>query len=329
MHKNSKDFRMGVIGIGRMGQYHVNVLSALNTHNLVGVYDTDIETGKKVSEQYSIINFETPEKLMEECDAVTIAVPTNLHYEMTKKALGKGCHVLIEKPITESIEQAKELIDMARATNKVLQVGHVERFNGAVIELQKIVQNPIHIETKRLSPFTPRIKDVGVVMDMLIHDLDIVINLVKSPLKSFTAVGRKIISDHEDLATITLLFESGAIATLNASRVSQLKQRVLYAMQENSYVKLDYTTQDIEIHRQASTVNLITPEEIRYSTESFVENLYVHKDNPLKSEQVHFYDCIVNNAKPLVSNDMDLETLRITLESLEMIMSNKPAYETP
>ena len=320
--------KMGIVGVGRMGQYHVNVVSGLNTHELVGIYDNNKETAAEVAGQYKIINFETAEELMKVCDAVTIAVPTNLHYHYAKMALDHDCHVLIEKPITENLLQAQEIIELARTKSKILQVGHVERFNGAVIELQKIVTNPIYIETKRVSPFTPRIVDVGVVMDMLIHDLDIVLNLVKSPLKHYTSIGRSILSKHEDIATINLLFENGVIATLSASRVSQFKERVLYATQENSYVKLDYAKQDIEIHRQASTANLITPDEIRYSQESFVENLFVHKDNPLKSEQIHFYECITNNETPLVSNDKDLETLKITLDSVDMIRDAKPKYHT-
>lgn len=315
--------KTAVAGVGSMGQYHVNVLSTIDLCELVGVYDVDSAKAKEVAEKFNIRAFDTYEELLDAVDAVTIAVPTNRHFEIASQALEKGCHVLIEKPIANTLEEAQGLIELAKKKGKILQVGHVERFNGAVVELQKIVSNPIHIETRRLSPFTPRIQDVGVVLDLLIHDLDIVLNLVKSPLVDFFATGKNVMTDNEDIATLNLLFENGSIATLIASRISQLKERKLYVTQEKSFVRLNYTTQDIEIHRQASSAHLTTPEEIRYSQESFVENLYVHKENPLKSEQIHFIECITKGVSPHVSNEQDIETLRIALDSIAMIQKSK------
>jgi len=315
----SADFKMGFIGVGHMGQYHVNVVSQLPTHKISGVFDADPDRCKLIADRFNVSCSESINELLENSDAITIGVPTRLHYEIAKKALEKGCHILIEKPITETIAQAEEIINLAAKKNLILQVGHVERFNGAVLELQKIVTKPLLIETKRLSPFSTRISDVGVVLDLLIHDLDIVLNLVKSPLKEYNAFGKSVKTSFEDIAVINLLFENGTIATLTASRVSQVKDRTLIAMQENSHVKLNYANQDIEIHRQASSANLTTPDEIRYSQESFVENLYVHKDNPLKSEQIHFYNCITQGTKPIVSNEKDMETLKIALGSIEQI----------
>ena len=315
--------KTAVAGVGSMGQYHVNVLSTIDQADLVGVYDVDQEKAREVAGKFNIQAFETYEELLEAVDAVTIAVPTNKHFETASLALEKGCHVLIEKPIANTLEEAQGLMELAKKKDKILQVGHVERFNGAVVELQKIVSNPIHIETRRLSPFTPRIQDVGVVLDLLIHDLDIVLNLIKSPLVDFCAMGKNVMTAHEDIVTLNLFFENGSLATLIASRISQMKERKLYVTQEKSFIKLNYTTQDIEIHRQASSAHLTTPEEIRYSQESFVENLYVHKENPLKSEQIHFLDCILNGATPHVSNEQDIETLRIALDSIRMIQERK------
>lgn len=321
MSEKNSQLKTGVIGVGHMGKYHVNVLSGLNSgsHQLKGIYDLDQENARKIASQYNIENYADIEKLLDECDAVTIAVPTEHHFKVAKEALNRGCHVLIEKPVTPRIEEAVELMELARQKGKILQIGHVERFNGAVIEVQKIVDNPIYIETKRIAPFSPRIQDAGVILDMLIHDLDIVLNLVKSPVKEFHAMGRSLKSKHEDIAVISLKFENKTMATLMASRVSQAKERKLYITQEDTYIMLNYTNQDIEIHRKASSANLTMPNEIRYSQESYIENLFVHKDNPLKGEHIHFHKCIMGEAEPIVSNDKDLETLRIALASVELI----------
>jgi len=315
------ELKTGIIGVGHMGKYHVNVLAGLNSpqHVLQGIFDLDQSNADKVATQYKVKNYKSLDNLLEDCDAVTIAVPTQHHYQIAKQALEKDCHVLIEKPITQNINEAIELMDLAKKRNKILQIGHVERFNGAVIELQKIVENPIYIETKRIAPFSTRIQDAGVVLDMLIHDLDIVLNLVKSPVKEFFATGQSLKSNHEDIAVISLKFENHTMATLLASRVSQAKERKLYITQDKSYIILNYANQDIEIHRNASSANLTMPDEIRYSQESFVENVFVHKDNPLKSEHIHFHKCIMGEAAPIVSNEKDLETLKIALESVEMI----------
>lgn len=312
--------KMGVIGVGHMGNYHMTVLSSLNsTHELSGIYDVSQERAKEISAQYDTKVFSDVDELLQQCDAVTIAVPTKYHYEFAKKALQNDCHVLIEKPITETVQQAIDLIELAHQKNKILQVGHVERFNGAVMELKKISPHPLLIEAKRLSPFSTRIQDVGVILDMMIHDLDIVLNLVQSPIKSFYATGNKVLSEHEDIAVLTLEFENNCIATLTASRVSHSKRRTLEITQKDSFVFLDYSSQDIEIHRNASSATLTTKEAIRYTQESFLERLFVHKDNPLKSEHVHFYECIREGKTPHVSNEKDIETLKIALDSIQQI----------
>ncbi|MDH5717073.1 MAG: Gfo/Idh/MocA family oxidoreductase [Spirochaetia bacterium] len=323
MNKKSK-LKMGIIGVGRMGQYHLNVLSGLNTHQLVGVFDSNQDRSMELASKFETKSYSDYLKLLEDVEAITIAVPTHLHYEISKKALEYDCHVLLEKPMTTKLEEAVELQKIAKSKKKIIQVGHVERFNGAVIELQKIVTDPYLIEARRFSPFTPRIKDTGVILDMLIHDLDIVLNLVKYPVTSFTAMGSYIENENfEDIASLQLCFENGCIATLVGSRVSQNKERIMNITQEKSYIMLNYANQDIEIHRQASGAVLTTKEEIKYSQESFVEKLYVHKDNPLKSQHIHFYECITDNVTPLVPEEKDIETLRIALESIDKIKAQK------
>lgn len=316
---NSNILKIGISGVGHMGQYHVNVLSSLSTHEIVGIHDSDTVRAKEIAEKFNLPVYENIEELLEKTDAITVAVPTVNHYDIAKKALEFDNHVLVEKPITETLEQARELIDLAKSKNKILQVGHVERFNGAVMELQKITNNPSLITTRRMSPFAGRINDVGVVLDLLIHDLDIVLNLVKAPVKEYWASGSRSKTSYEDNAQIGLLFENGCTANLIASRMSQKKERSLSVVQDESFIFLNYTNQDIEIHRQGSSASLLTKERIRYSQESFVEKLFIHKDNPLKSEHVHFYRTIKEKENPFVPNEKDLETLSIALGSLEKI----------
>lgn len=315
----SETLKIGISGVGHMGQYHVNVLSSLDTHEIIGIHDSNPERAEEIGKKFNLTVYHDPAELFEKTDAVTIAVPTIYHYEIAKKALELDNHVLVEKPITQTLEQARELIDLAKNKNKILQVGHVERFNGAVMELQKIANNPSMITTRRMSPFAGRINDVGVVLDLLIHDLDIVLNLVKAPVKEYWAAGSRSKTSYEDNAQIGLLFENGCMANLIASRMSQKKERSLSIIQDESFIFLNYTNQDIEIHRQGSSASLLTRERIRYSQESFVEKLFIHKDNPLKSEHIHFYRTIMEEENPFVPNEKDLETLSIALGSLEKI----------
>lgn len=311
--------KLGIIGTGHMGQYHVNVSRQLTDAILLGIYDADPSRAQYISEKYSIEAYPNLEELLEFVDAVVVATPTFLHYQVSKLALDKGKHVLVEKPIAENVDQARELVELAKSKGLVLQVGHVERFNGAVLELGKIVEKPLFIESRRFAPYNARIKDVGVVLDMMIHDIDIVLNLVKSPVKSLHAVGQKVVSNHEDVASVILKFENGCIASINASRNTQAKIRTLNITDQNAYITLDFTAQEIELHRQASSVINLTNEQIRYKQESIVEKIFVHKDNPLKQEQEHFVNCILRKVKPHVENEKDVETLEIAHKILEEI----------
>ncbi|GIX42190.1 MAG: hypothetical protein KatS3mg129_1923 [Leptospiraceae bacterium] len=224
--------------------------------------------------------------------------------------------------MTQTVEQAQELVDLAEKKGLILQVGHVERFNGAILEIKKIIDNPFFIETKRLAPYNPRISDVGVVLDLMIHDLDIILNLIPSEIKSLHARGLKTFSEYEDVAIALIQFESGTIANLVASRATQNKIRLLTITQEKSYVVLDFATQDIDIYRMASSAYLMTKEELKYKQESFVEKIFVHKDNPLKLEQLHFINCILGNEEPLVPNSKDILTLTYAYQILDDIHKN-------
>lgn len=315
----SDKLKIGIIGVGHMGQFHVNVAKQVSDSTIVGIYDADPARVKLISEKYGVPSFTTPEELIQNVDAVVIAAPTFLHHTLSKLALTAGKHVLVEKPIAESVEQAKELVELAAKNKLILQVGHVERFNGAILELGKIVDTPMLIESRRLAPFNARIKDVGVVLDMMIHDIDIVLNLVNSDVVTVHAVGQKFVSEHEDVATVVLKFANGCVATIAASRNTQAKIRTLNITDKNAYIKLDFADQEIELHRQASSNTQMSLESIRYKQESIVEKIFVHKDNPLKQEHEHFVKCILGKDTPQVQGDNDIKTLEIAHKILKEI----------
>lgn len=304
---------ISLIGVGRMGQFHLNVINQINSINLTGIYDADEKHLKEISSKYNLNSFSSLDEAIDKCDAVIIASPTKFHFDIAKKSVQKGKHVLVEKPMTENYIQAEELEAIVKEKNIIFQVGHVERFNGAVQELHHIIENPYLIEARRLAPFTPRITDVGVVFDIMIHDLDIVTSLVKKPLIRFSASGKRIKTKNEDIASALLEFEGNTIATISASRVTQEKIRTLAISSEEAHFILDYATQDITIHRQAASQSKIkTSIGINYTQESIIERVFIHRDNPLKLEDEHFANCILGKDKKLVAIEDDVRTIKLT-----------------
>ena len=311
---------ISLIGVGRMGQFHLNVISQINSIILSGIYDANEDHLNEISQKYNIKKFTSIDEAIDNADAVIIASPTIHHFEIAKKAVEKGRHVLVEKPMTETYAQAVELEEIVKQKNIILQVGHVERFNGAVQELHHIIEKPYLIEARRLAPFTSRITDVGVVFDIMIHDLDIVTSLVKKPIIRFSASGKKIRTQNEDMASALLEFEDSTIATISASRVTQEKIRTLAISTEEAYFILDYATQDITIHRQAaSQSNIKTSIGINYKQESIIERVFIHRDNPLKLEDEHFANCILGKDKRFVSIEDDVNTIKLTEAILKEI----------
>ena len=293
---------VSLIGVGRMGQFHLNVISQINSINLTGIYDADENHLNEVSNKYNINKFNNLDEAIDNSDAVI------------------GKHVLVEKPMTETYIQAKELQEIVNKKNLILQVGHVERFNGAVQELHHIIEKPCLIEARRLAPFTPRITDVGVVFDVMIHDLDIVTSLVKKPVIRFSASGKRVRTNNEDIASALLEFEDETIATISASRITQEKIRTLAISTQDAYFILDYATQDITIHRQASSESKIkTSIGINYTQESIIERVFIHRDNPLKLEDEHFANCILGKDKRFVSVENDVNTIKLTEDILKKI----------
>nr|MCS5621098.1 Gfo/Idh/MocA family oxidoreductase [Nitrospinaceae bacterium] len=279
--------------------------------------DVDPQRRKAIQDNYGIPNYADCKDLFGRVDAAVVAVPTTLHYPVAKELLNNGIHVLLEKPCANDLNHARELFQLAKDKSLTLHIGHVERFNGAVQELHKIVESPIFVECKRMGPFTERIKDDGVVMDIMIHDIDIILNLIKSKVIKTHVLGASVFSEKDDLVNTQLEFENGCIASIVASRVSQNKIRTLSVTQKDSFVVLDYTDQEIYVHRKSSSEHQMSKGSLRYKQESLVERIFVHKDNPLKLELQHFIDCVKNGSPRNVAVNDELYSLEIALDILD------------
>ncbi len=289
MNENSRSpVKLAVIGAGHMGSYHINICSLLPEAELVAVVDKDPEKLTEFEERYGIATYTDYREIIDKAEAAIVATPTSTHYGIAKELLEKGIHLLVEKPLTIKSSEAEELFALARKNKLVLMSGHVERFNGAVQELGKIVKSPYIIEARRLGPYNSRIKDIGVVLDLMIHDIDIVLSLVGEEIKKINASGGRVKSPHEDYATALIEFQNGTVAVLTASRVTEDKVRTLAITQEDAYIFLDYADQDILVIRSGSSGYFVSRQEIRYTQAAFIERIYVHKENPLKLEIQHF-----------------------------------------
>ncbi len=302
--------KVGVVGVGRLGTFHTKVYSRLDNIKLVGVCDCNLEQAVEVGKKYQTASYSDYEALFGNVDAVSIAVPTSLHYNIAKDFLNHSIHVLIEKPITKTLSEADELIEIAKDKKLIVQVGHIERFNSAVLAIEPYLKKPKFIECQRLGPFHKRVGDVGVVLDLMIHDIDIVLGLIKQEVVKIEAVGLSTISDYEDVANVRLTFEDGTIADITASRVTKDVVRKMRVFQEDSYVSLDYVTQDAAIFRKIE--DRIEKEKIK-----------IRKKEPLKKELKSFIDCVRNGKRPVVSGVEGRRALAVALAILEKIKPSK------
>jgi predicted dehydrogenase len=305
-----------------MGQYHVLVYAELPDVELVGVADVDRARAAEVASRHDTLAYADHRELIGRVDVASVAVPTERHYQVARDLLEAGVSVLVEKPMAPTLEEARELFAVANRSGAVLHVGHVERFNGAVDELRHIVRSPILIESRRLGPFAPRVQRDTVVMDLMIHDIDIVLALVDARPVWIAAQGCAVHSDAADVAAVQIRFDSGAIATITASRATEEKIRTLAITQPDAYIVLDYTEQDIHIYRRAAQEYTLGRKSIRYRRASFVEHLKVHRDNPLKLEIQHLIGAMRRRRAGEVveaSESDDLRSLAMALDIERLI----------
>jgi predicted dehydrogenase len=324
--------RAGVVGAGHMGQYHILVYAELWDVDLVGLVDIDAATVTRLAAQYDTQAFADYRDLFDKVDVVSIAVPTPLHFQIAREFMEAGIDVLVEKPLTPTLEEARELFRIAREQNVVLHVGHVERFNGAVQELRKIVVSPILVESRRLGPFVPRVQHDTVIMDLMIHDVDIVLGLVDAEIREIMVTGARVHSDRPDVANVQIVFENGALAIITGSRATEQKIRTLAITQPDAYIFLNYTDQDIQIHRRAASEYILNRESIRYRQESLVEHLFVHKENPLKLEINHLLTAArerQRTGRVDLSEHDDVRSLGVALAIEAMLAEECPHLRWP
>lgn len=308
--------RVGVIGVGNMGQHHTRVLGLLKDVELVGVSDINVERGLDTASKYRVQFFEDYRDLLPHVEAVCIAVPTRLHHAVGMACLQAGVHVLIEKPIAASIAEAESLVNEAAKSHCILQVGHIERFNPAFQELSKVLKTEelLAIEAHRMSPYSHRANDVSVVLDLMIHDIDLLLEMAAAPVVKLTASGSRANTSNRpylDYVTATLGFANGIVATLTASKVTHRKIRRIAAHCKNSLVEADFLNNEILIHRQTTANYMTDYGQVLYRQDGLIEKVYTSNIEPLHAELEHFVNCVRGGNQPSVGGEQALKALRL------------------
>lgn len=319
-----RPIRVGVIGVGNMGQHHARVLSSMKDVELIGVVDINIERGLETASKYKARFFEDYADLLPLVDAVCIAVPTRMHYAVGISCLLAGVHVLIEKPIAASISEAESLVNAAAESGCILQVGHIERFNPVFQELSQVVKTEkvLALEAHRMSPYSNRANDVSVVLDLMIHDIDLLLNLAASPVVKLTANGtRSPDSVYLDYVTATLGFANGVVATLTASKITHRKTRSILAHCQNSLTEADFLKNEILIHRH--TANQTPDFRQAYKQDGLIEKVYTGNTEPLRAELEHFVNCVRGGNPPSVGGEQALKALRLASLIEQMAVSER------
>ena len=301
-----KKLRVGVVGVGHIGKNHARLYAETPAAEFAAIFDTDRAKAEEISRGFGVAIADSLGDFAERVDAASVATPTSSHFEVAKELLGRGKHLLIEKPITENTAHASELAELAARRELVLQVGHVERFNPVLSALEARLTHPRFIEAHRLSPYPNRSTDIGVVLDLMIHDLEIILHLVRSPVQTIDAVGVPVLSRGEDIANARLRFEDGCVANITSSRISPERMRKIRVFQEDAYLSLDYGNQSGEIYRRSPTG--ITREEVA-----------IDQGEPLQRQLASFVECAATGRAPKVSGLQATAALELAVEITKRI----------
>lgn len=316
-----KTIRAAVVGVGHLGYHHARLYASMDHVDLVGIVDIDHEQAAKVAEEFETQAFDTVEQLVDAgAEAVTVAVPTVSHHDIVVRLLEAGVDVLVEKPIAATVEEAQSMVEAARRADRLLQVGHVERFNGAVLALTENIKKPMFIECHRLSPFPNRGDDVSVVLDLMIHDLDVVLALTGSEITSLDAVGVSVFSKYEDIANVRLRFDSGCVANITASRISVERMRKIRIFEENGYVSTDYSEKQVLVYRRKPGEIPADASPMEWIT---IEQLEVSLEEPLGHELAAFVESVRDRTRPVVSGEDGLKALKLAFDILEFIQEHQ------
>jgi len=305
--------KIGVIGVGHLGNYHSRILAEIPGAVLVGVYDIDRARADDIAHQYQTESFAELSAIIDCCDALTIAAPTVAHHEIAMQCMQAGKDVLIEKPISHTLEEAEELIATAHAKNCILQVGHVERFNSVFTTVAPLIHNPKFIDVERLGPYTNRSTDISVVRDLMIHDIDIILDIVKQEITDIQAVGFPVLSPMVDIANARLTFKNGCVANINASRVSVRQVRKWRFFQEDSFIAVDCVTQRARAYnKQHSEIKAGEP--IDFSKAIGRKVMRIERNKPLDDELAAFVECVRTRQEPVVTGEQGRRALQVATE---------------
>ena len=304
-----KKLRLGVVGVGHIGSNHARLYSEIPSADFTAIYDVDLARANSIAKKYGGTATKSLDEFSELVDAASVATPTNSHYEIARPLLGRGKHLLVEKPITENPQHATELAELAARNRLILQVGHVERFNPVLSALEARLTHARFIEAHRLSSYPNRSTDIGVVLDLMIHDLEIILHLVRSPVQKIDAVGIPVLSKGEDIANARIRFENGCVANITSSRISPERMRKIRVFQQDAYLSLDYEKQSGEIYRLENG-------KIRR------DKVPIEREEPLKQQLVSFVECASTGREPKVSGFQATAALELAVEITKRIGSS-------
>ncbi len=315
--------KVGVLGAGHLGKIHLRLLNESSKYNLIGFYDPDAINGKKVADEFGYTYYDNINTIIDVVDVVDIVTPTLSHFECAKKAMQRGKHVFIEKPITNTLAEAEELLVLEKENNVKGQVGHVERFNPAFSAVKNSINQPMFIETHRLAEFNPRGTDVPVVLDLMIHDIDAILSVVNSTVKNINASGVSVISQSPDIANARLEFENGCVANLTASRISLKNMRKSRFFQQDAYISVDFLTKKVEVVKmkdapeQPGDFDMVLQNAEGVKKQIYFENPSIETNNAILDELETFADAINNNTTPIVTLKQGTEALKVALQIIE------------
>lgn len=318
--------KVGVFGVGHLGKFHLNNWKEIKDIELVGFYDPDDVAAQEVTEKYQLARFLDPERLIEAVDIVDVVAPTTYHFNLCKLAIRKGRHVFVEKPLANTMDEARELVKLVRESNVKLQVGHVERFNPAYLAIRHMQLHPMFIEVHRLAQFNPRGTEVSVILDLMIHDIDIILSIVKSEVKMISASGVAVMTDTPDIANVRIEFNNGCVANLTSSRISMKKMRKMRLFQKDAYIGVDFLNKKSEVIKlktpqdvDAFSFDLDTPHGKRTIA---VLNPQVPEVNAIKQELEAFRDAILHNTPTRVSEVDGYRAMDVAHQILQKIKNN-------
>lgn len=319
--------KIGVVGVGHLGQHHARKFMNMDNAILAGIYDAKSSRAKEIAKTLSAHRFESYDALLDTCDAVDIAATTTAHYELALKALQAGKHIFLEKPITGKLEEAKELLDLADSKKLKIQVGHIERFNPVILRVENEIKDPVFIESTRISTFHSRGTDVPVVLDVMIHDIDLILSFVHSPIKHIHASGIGILTPSIDIANARIEFENGAIANVTSSRVSLKQERKIRFFQKDCYITLDFQTKQAKVIKKSPHVMKYLPKIMMGATDIYPaklvdQSLYDCADgakDALSMELQSWVDAILTDSKPIVDGHAGAKALEVAEQIITII----------